>query len=358
MPIKSTCFSHAELLTGEWVASLGAFKGVTLLKRHDHYFDCDFNGSHTSFVVLPTDKSWCLTLVLSNCTYKFIHSALQFLEQASVRLLGIQTLNFSPAAIVVYFESDLALNDNEWQKWLAFAQAEQADIGLRSFFKVQEKCRLACFDMDSTLIQAEVIDELAAEAGLLAEVSAITERAMQGELNFQESFQHRLQMLKGLPEIAVQAVLDRIKLMDGAEQLFAFLDKQSMYTVILSGGFDVFARYVQQRLGIHEVHANTLEFVNGQLSGRVVAPIMDAERKQATLVDLAHQQSVPMAQTLAVGDGANDLLMLGQAGLGIAFRAKPKVQASARIVIRFGTLAWAPFFLGYSQTELEALSLN
>jgi len=190
--------------------------------------------------------------------------------------------------------------------------------------------RLVAFDMDSTLIQGEVIDELAAIAGVGDQVRAITEAAMRGELDFQQSFRKRVGLLKGLPESALQQVIERIPLTDGAERLVATLRRLGYKTAILSGGFTFFGSVLQKRLGIDHLHANVLELRDGVVTGDVILPIVDGARKAEMLQAIADEEGLSLGQCIAVGDGANDLPMLRLAGLGIAFKAKPLVRSSAR----------------------------
>jgi phosphoserine phosphatase len=190
--------------------------------------------------------------------------------------------------------------------------------------------RLVAFDMDSTLIQHEVIDELAREAGVYAQVSAITEAAMRGELDFNQSLTQRVALLKGLSESTLEKVARRLNLTEGAQRLIANLKSFGYKTAIISGGFAYFGLHLQKKLGIDYVRTNDLEIENGQLTGRVKGEVINAQRKAQLLKEIAAQENISLQQTIAVGDGANDLPMLAAAGLGIAFHAKPMVAQSAK----------------------------
>ncbi len=190
--------------------------------------------------------------------------------------------------------------------------------------------RLVAFDMDSTLIQHEVIDELAREAGVYEQVSAVTEAAMRGEIDFTESLARRVGLLKGLSESVLPKIAARLKMTEGAERLIGTLKSFGYKTAILSGGFHYFGRHLQKKLGIDYVRTNDLEIENGVLTGRVKGEIVNAGRKAELLREIAAAENIDLQQTIAVGDGANDLPMLAAAGLGIAFHAKPMVARSAR----------------------------
>jgi phosphoserine phosphatase len=213
--------------------------------------------------------------------------------------------------------------------------------------------RLVAFDMDSTLIQAEVIDELAKRAGVGKQVAAITERAMYGEIDFKESFIQRVALLKGLPESALGEVAAVLPLTEGMERLISTLKKLGYKTAILSGGFTYFGRTLQRRFGFDYVFSNELEIENGALTGRVVGEIVDGERKAQLLANIAKHEGISLEQTIAVGDGANDLPMLSIAGLGIAFNAKPIVKESAKQSLNTLGLDGILYLMGLSERETK-----
>lgn len=236
-------------------------------------------------------------------------------------------------------------------EFLSVAQELDVDIAFQGDSVFRRNRRLAVFDMDSTLIEHEVIDELAIAAGVGEQVAAITERAMQGELDFKASFRERLALLEGLSEDVLEDIARSLRLTEGAEVLFAELKRLGYKTAILSGGFTYFARYLQDKLGIDYVYANELEIVDGKLTGRAIEPIVDAQCKADLLQELAEREGLRLEQTIAVGDGANDLPMLGLAGLGVAFRAKPLVKKSARQAISTLGLDGILYLLGYRDRD-------
>ena len=213
--------------------------------------------------------------------------------------------------------------------------------------------RLICFDMDSTLIETEVIDELAIRAGVGDEVKAITERAMRGEIDFTESFRERVALLKGLDESVMQDIAEHLPITEGVDRLMYVVKKYGYKIAILSGGFTYFGQYLQQKYGIDYVYANELEIVDGKLTGRYLGDVVDGKRKAELLRLIAQVEKVDIAQTIAVGDGANDLPMLGVAGLGIAFHAKPKVVANAKQSINTIGLDGVLYFLGFKDSYID-----
>ncbi|WP_095144727.1 MULTISPECIES: phosphoserine phosphatase SerB [unclassified Pseudomonas] len=231
-------------------------------------------------------------------------------------------------------------------EFLSVAQELSVDIAFQEDSLFRRNRRLAVFDMDSTLIEAEVIDELAKAAGVGDQVSEITERAMAGELDFRASFKERLALLQGLDVSVLDSIGASLRLTEGAETLFAELKRLGYKTAILSGGFTYFAKQLQAKLGIDYVFANELEVVDGKVTGVAVEPIVDAQRKADLLRELAHKEGLRLEQTIAVGDGANDLPMLAIAGLGVAFRAKPLVKQSAKQAISTLGLDGVLYLLG------------
>ncbi|HKL72360.1 MAG TPA: phosphoserine phosphatase SerB [Marinilabiliaceae bacterium] len=213
--------------------------------------------------------------------------------------------------------------------------------------------RLVCFDMDSTLIQAEVIDELARKMGVYDQVSSITEAAMRGDIDFNDSFKQRIALLKGLEESVLQEVAEALPITEGAERLFNTLKKYGYRTAILSGGFTYFGNYLKNKLDIDYVFANELEIKEGKLTGKHIGDIIDGEKKAELLKLIAFKEDIHLEQVIAVGDGSNDLPMLRIAGLGIAFHAKPKVKASAKHSISTIGLDAILYLLGFRDREIN-----
>lgn len=237
------------------------------------------------------------------------------------------------------------------QAFLQAASDYEVDIAFQQDDIYRRNRRLVVFDMDSTLIEAEVIDELAKEAGVGDQVAEITEAAMRGELDFNESFRKRVALLKGLDVSALDTIAARLKLTEGAETLVGQLKALGFKTAILSGGFNYFAKGLQQKLGFDYVYANELDIVDGKVTGEVTGEIVNGERKAQLLREIAQREGLKLEQTIAVGDGANDLPMLSIAGLGIAFRAKPLVRESAKQAISTLGLDGILYLIGFRDRD-------
>ena len=227
------------------------------------------------------------------------------------------------------------------------------DISLQQDDMFRRCRRLICFDMDSTLIETEVIDELAERAGVGEQVKAITESAMRGEIDFNESFRRRIAMLKGLVVSVMEEIARNLPITEGLDRLIHVLKRVGFKTAILSGGFTYFGNYLKQRYGFDYMYANELEIADGKLTGRHIGDIVDGKRKAELLRLLAQVENVDISQCIAVGDGANDLPMLSIAGLGIAFHAKPKVKANAQQSLSTIGLDGILYFLGLKDSYFD-----
>ena len=236
---------------------------------------------------------------------------------------------------------------------LSVATSAGFDVSLQRESLYRRSKRLVVLDMDSTLIQIEVIDELARAAGVGADVSRITERAMQGEMDYDESLRQRVSLLTGLDVAVLDNLAANLPLTDGAETLVRVLKRLGYKIAVISGGFSRAAEALKRRLGVDYAYSNNLEVRGGKLTGRVVGPIVNAQRKAELLETIAQAEGVLLDQVIAVGDGANDALMLERAGLGIAFHAKPKLREAADTSISAAGLDAILYLLGFSARELQ-----
>jgi phosphoserine phosphatase len=243
--------------------------------------------------------------------------------------------------------------DRMRREFLETAHETSIDIAFQEDNIYRRNRRLVCFDMDSTLIQAEMIVELAKKAGVGDKVHEITESAMRGEIDFKESFRQRVALLKGLDENVMREIAFQMPVTEGAHRLISTLRKYGYKTAILSGGFTYFGRFLQHELGIDYVFGNELEIANGKLTGNYVGDIVDGEKKAELLKNLAFKEGIHLEQVIAVGDGANDLPMLNLAGLGIAFHAKSKVKENARQAISTIGLDAILYLMGFRDRELK-----
>ena len=274
-----------------------------------------------------------------------------------VRLTGRQSIKHPERNVRACIEFSLRgtpIDINDMRSQLMQLSSEmEFDFSLQRDNMFRRMRRLICFDMDSTLIQTECIDELAMRAGVGDKVKEITERAMRGEIDFKESFKERVPLLKGLDVSVMQDIAEKLPITEGVDRLMAVLKRYGYKIAILSGGFTFFGEYLQRKYGIDYMYANELEIDdNGKLTGNYVGEIVDGHRKAELLKLIAQVEKVNLAQTIAVGDGANDLPMISEAGLGIAFHAKPRVQANAKQSINTIGLDGVLYFLGFKDSYI------
>ena len=306
---------------------------------------------------------YILTLLGRKLTAKQITAVTGILAEQGLnidaikRLTGRQPLDECKSNVRACIELSVRgtpRNHEEMQRNLMQLGSELAmDFSFQKDNMYRRMRRLICFDMDSTLIQTECIDELAERAGVGDQVRAITESAMRGEIDFKESFTQRVALLKGLDESVMKEIAENLPITEGVERLMFVLKRYGYKIDILSGGFTYFGEYLQKKFGIDYVYANELEIIDGKLTGRYLGDVVDGKRKAELLRLIAQVEKVDIAQTIAVGDGANDLPMLALAGLGIAFHAKPKVVANAKQSINTIGLDGVLYFLGFKDSYLE-----
>ncbi|MBA2056831.1 phosphoserine phosphatase SerB [Psychrobacter cryohalolentis] len=242
---------------------------------------------------------------------------------------------------------DLTEAYNNAQNAVVSDHLDVVDCHILSVGHMLRTHKLACFDMDSTLIEQEVIVELAKTAGIGEQVEAITEAAMRGEMDFDESFAQRVALLQGIPTSVLDEICSRLTLSTGALATISALKALDYHTVLVSGGFTYFARYIAEQLGIDEVHANSLDIEEGEVTGHIQLPIVNGAKKAAIVAHTAERLGITMSQVVCVGDGANDLPMMALADLGVAFNAKPIVQARADAAVNVTGLEGVLYALGY-----------
>ena len=304
-----------------------------------------------------------LTIIGRSLSAKQIAAATQVIASQGlnidsiVRLTGRQSIKNPEKNVRACIEFSLrgtAQDKAQMQSQLMRLSADmECDFSIQHDNMFRRMRRLICFDMDSTLIQTECIDELAIKAGVGDKVKAITESAMRGEIDFKESFRQRVALLKGLDVSVMQEIAENLPITEGVDRLMSVLKRYGYKIAILSGGFTYFGEYLQRRYGIDYMYANELEIdENGKLTGNYVGEIVDGHRKAELLKLIAQVEKVHLAQTIAVGDGANDLPMISEAGLGIAFHAKPRVQANAKQSINTIGLDGVLYFLGFKDSYI------
>ena len=318
---------------------------------------------YENWVSLQGKNRYILTLVGRKLTARQIGAVTRILADQGLnidaikRLTGRMPLDEKKTTTRACIEFSVRGTPNNRQQMQEHLMQLSRDLEMDFSFQLDDMYRrmrrLICFDMDSTLIRTEVIDELAEKAGVGKEVREITERAMRGEIDFNESFKERVALLKGLDESVMKEIAENLPITEGVERLMYVLKRYGYKIAILSGGFTYFGNYLKNKFGIDYVYANELEIVDGKLTGRYVGEIVDGRRKAELLRLIAQVENVDIRQTIAVGDGANDLPMLSLAGLGIAFHAKPKVVANAQQSINTIGLDGVLYFLGFKDSYLD-----
>jgi phosphoserine phosphatase len=302
----------------------------------------------------PKAFRYALTLIAEKISAQALHLVTATVAKHGLNIDTLERLSDGEFGCVELLVSASKKLDRSALKkeLLEIAKQEQVDIALQAEGLYRRAKRMVVLDMDSTLIQSEVIDELAREKGCYDEVAAITHEAMKGQMDFNESLSRRVAKLKGLTSKQVDNVFQRIELTPGVEDMIRVLKKLGYKIAIISGGFTCIADRLKERLGIDWAYANVLEMENGVLTGRVIPPIVNAQRKADLLDVLAQQERIHPDQVIAIGDGANDLLMLEKAGLGIAFNAKPVVREKADLSINQKNLRNVLYLLGISGRDL------
>ena len=318
---------------------------------------------YEDWVNMQGKNRYILTLLGRKLTAAQIAGATKILANQQLNIDGIRRLTgripldekkASVRACIEFSVRGTPKNKEELQKQLMKLSSDLSmDFSFQQDNMYRRMRRLICFDMDSTLIETEVIDELAMRAGVGDQVKAITGRAMRGEIDFKESFKERVALLKGLDESVMKDIAENLPITEGVERLMYVLKRYGYKIAILSEGFTYFGNYLKEKFGIDYVYANQLEIVNGKLTGKYLGDIVDGKRKAELLQLIAQVEKVDIAQTIAVGDGANDLPMISVAGLGIAFHAKPKGVGNGRHSINTIGLDGVLYFLGFKDSYLD-----
>ncbi len=327
--------------------------------------------AYESWVNRQGKNRWIITLLGRQLTARHIALVAEVIAEQGLNIDAIQRLTGRPPltdsvqaagaqaehsakACIEFSVRGTPVDREEMQsRFMRIAADEAFDISLQEDTMYRRCRRLICFDMDSTLIQTECIDQLAECAGVGDKVREITERAMRGEIDFTESFRERVALLKGLDVNVMEGIAERLPITEGVGRMMEVLKRTGYKTAILSGGFTFFGDYLKRKFGFDYMYANELEIKDGKLTGRYVGDVVDGRRKAELLRLIAQVENVDMAQTIAVGDGANDLPMLSAAGLGIAFHAKPKVKESARQSISTIGIDGVLYFLGFKDSYIS-----
>ncbi len=299
-------------------------------------------------------RRYVLTVMADRVTAEVMHHISSLLASHGANIEGIRRLSHGDLSSLEIALSILESRISELKEALLRQLSENSvDIALQRESLTRRNKRLVVLDMDSTLIQVEVIDEVAKLHGVLPEVSKITHQAMHEGLDFAESLQRRVALLKGFETAKLEKLVHSLQLTPGARELVKVLKSLGYQIGIISGGFEQAASYLRDQLGLDFAHANKLEEKEGRLTGQVILPIVDANRKADLLDIIAQSKQIPLEQTIAIGDGANDALMLAKAGLGIAYHAKPILKKSADTTISFGGLERILYLLGIHAREIH-----
>ncbi len=318
---------------------------------------------YEQWVGLQGKDRWIITLLGRRLTAAAIADVSRVVAEMGLNIDGIKRLTgrmplhgenpLSKSCVQISVRGNLDDQTEMQKRFMEIANLREVDISLQEDTMYRRARRLVCFDMDSTLIGTEVIDELADRAGVGPQVREITESAMRGEIDFCESFTRRVALLKGLDESVMRDIAENLPITEGVDRMMTALKRTGYKTAILSGGFTYFGNYLKQRFGFDYVYANELEIKDGKLTGRHLGDIVDGRRKAELLRLLAQVENVNIKQTIAVGDGANDLPMLATAGLGIAFHAKPKVKATADQSLSTIGLDGILYFIGFKDSLIS-----
>lgn len=362
---------HSNLSLGILFQSCGGNAGEILKELLFKSYELDVNirfkpiseEEYGKWVSMQGKNRYIITILGRKLTAKQIAGVTRIIAEQDMNIDDIKRLtgripldeNARTPKASVEFSVRGNPKDKELMKaaFMKLATEQEMDISFQEDSMFRRMRRLICFDMDSTLIETEVIDELAVRAGVGDRVKAITEAAMRGEIDFSESFRQRCALLKGLDVSVMQEIAENLPITEGVDRLMGILKKVGFKIAILSGGFTYFGNFLKQKYNIDYVYANELEVENGKLTGNYIGDIVDGKRKAELLRLIAQVENVDIRQTVAVGDGANDLPMISIAGLGIAFHAKPKVKATAKQSISTIGLDGILYFLGYKDSYLD-----